>query len=547
MRILAVIPARGGSKGIPRKNMRLIGGSPLISYSINNAVKSAYITDVVVTTDSDEILDYASTYPICTIRRSGYLAEDSVTLDPVVYNAVEIVEKEQGAAFDVVVTLQPTSPLLKVETLDAAIESFLEEGFDTSISAVNRPHLAWTVAADGVTKIPAYKERLNRQQLPPNYLEAGAFVIAKRAFVTENSRIGDSVGVYEISEDEAVDIDTPSDWILSQALLNKKKIAFRLDGYKELGLGHVYRGLTLAYELTGHDIVFVCDKAHRPGIEKVQSCFMPVVEVDGDEDFFEWLDSSRCDVVVVDQLDTSAEYITEIKKRAPRVVSFEDLGPGAYLADATVNALYEDEGLPHTFHCGEKFVCLRDEFCVTPASEFSEKVQNVFVMFGGSDPLNLTERVVRMAQGINSNEVKFHFDVVLGPAYHGADFDERALDEVGVTLHRDLQRVSSLMSRSDIAFTSQGRSVYELCKMAVPSIVIAQNEREQKHSFAEIKNGFINLGLGTKISDHDIKRTFEWLVSASTIRRQMHEVMKEKDLGKGIARVVSLILGGYDE
>lgn len=547
MKILAVIPARGGSKGIPRKNMRLIGGKPLISYSIENALKSSHITDVVVTTDSDEILDYACTYSIDTIRRSGHLAEDSVTLDPVVFNAVEIIEREKGVQFDVVVTLQPTSPLLKSKTLDAAIENFLKEGFDTSISAVNRPHLAWTVADDGVTKIPAYKERLNRQLLPPNYLEAGAFVIAKRSSVSENSRIGNKVGVYEISEDEAVDIDTPSDWILSQTLLGKKKIAFRLDGFKELGLGHIYRGLTLAYELTGHDIVFVCDKAHRPGIEKLRSCFMPVIEIEGENGFLEWLDGAQCDVVVVDQLDTSADYVSEIKKRVSRVVSFEDLGPGAYLADATINALYEDEGLPHNFHCGEKFVCLRDEFHVTPASEFHETVQNVFVMFGGSDPLNLTERVVKMAQRVNSDENRYHFDVVLGPAYHGAIFDAVSLEKNGITLHRDLQRVSSLMSRSDIAFTSQGRSVYELCKMAVPSIVIAQNEREQKHSFAEIKNGFINLGLGTKVSDHDIERTFEWLVSSSSIRLQMHEVMKKKDLGKGITRVIGLILGGYDE
>lgn len=547
MKILAVIPARGGSKGIPRKNMRLLNGRPLISYAIDNALSSSYIDEVVVSTDSEEIISYASSRKVKTIERSNELAADSITLDPVIYDAINKIEKLENTCFDAVVTLQPTSPLLRTSSLDKALEEFMRKQLDTLISVTNKPHLSWTLAEDGITKVPAYKERLNRQQLPPNYLETGAFVISRRAVVSQNSRIGEKVGVFELEERESVDIDSSVDWAVSEALLKRKKIAFRLDGYKELGLGHVYRGLTLAYELTNHDVVFVCKAEHEEGIKKLTDSFMKVVTIDSELDFFDWLKKSNCDVVVVDTLDTSSEYISTLKALVKRVVSFEDLGQGAYLTDATINALYEDQGLPTNFYCGEKYVCLRDEFVISRPSVFHDEVKNVFAMFGGSDPLNLTQRIVDLGKRINSKELVFHFDIVLGPAYSAQIIDEKELSNFGIKIYRDVKRVSDLMGNADIAFTSQGRSVYELCQMAVPSIVIAQNRREQRHSFAEIKNGFINIGLGTKVSDEDIERTFNWLVSSNSIRRQMHDVMKTKNLQKGIGRVIDLILGDHYE
>ena len=143
MRILAIIPARGGSKGIPLKNIRMMNGRPLISYAIANAKKSKYITDIFVTTDSKEIADVAHYYGADIIERSEELSADLVTLDPVVYHAKIQAEKKCLCTFDYVVTMQPTSPLLTVSTLDHAIEYTVDRGYDTVISVVNRPHLSW--------------------------------------------------------------------------------------------------------------------------------------------------------------------------------------------------------------------------------------------------------------------------------------------------------------------------------------------------------------------------------------------------------------------
>ena len=196
MRILAVIPARAGSKGIPNKNIRTVNGHPMIYYAIHNAMQSEYITDVAVSTDSYEVKIIAEQMGVRCHWRKPELCEDSVALDAVIYDAVMGDKK----SYDYIVTMQPTSPTLLTATLDAAIKYTIENHLDTVISAINKPHLSWR--EEGGKKVPNYSERLNRQYLPANYMETGAFVISKRDVVTEHTRIGENLDVYEIYEKE---------------------------------------------------------------------------------------------------------------------------------------------------------------------------------------------------------------------------------------------------------------------------------------------------------------------------------------------------------
>ena len=136
MKILAIIPARAGSKGIPNKNIRIIGGKPLIYYSINNAIKSSLITDIIVTTDSEAVRIIAKQMKVGCKWRDAALCGDAVTLDGVIEDAIP-----QGEKWDYIVTMQPTSPTLQVETLDEAIRYAIDNDLDTVISAINAPHL----------------------------------------------------------------------------------------------------------------------------------------------------------------------------------------------------------------------------------------------------------------------------------------------------------------------------------------------------------------------------------------------------------------------
>ena len=538
MKVLAIIPARGGSKGIPRKNMRLMNGKPLIAYAIENALACPQIDSVVVSSDSDEILSFSRQYSgiVCLDRKTN-LAADAITLDPVIYDAVVRAEEINGSPYDVVVTLQPTSPLLTKATLCNALQFFLEGPLDSAISVVNSPHLSWR-KDESEKVIPSYVKRLNRQQLPPNYLETGAFLITKREFVSNDSRLGKEVGVFEVPSEESVDIDTKEDWVVCESLLSRKKVVFRVDGYKELGLGHVYRSLTLAYELIEHDVIFLCNKEHRDGIERLKQSFMPVVEIEDDRELLSWLEYNNADIFINDCLDTSSDYVSAVKKHVGRFVSFEDLGEGARLADAVVNAIYENAPTHTNVFTGKRYVCLRDEFLVAKPSDYSDRVNRVLVMFGGTDPLNLTARIYELAK---QSSGEYEFDFVLGPGYD--DENIVSLQNKRINVHKNVLRVTDYMVNADIAFSSQGRTTFELASMGIPTIVLAQNKREQLHSFAQMDNGFINLGLGSEVSDDDILATFRWLASARSIRKEMRRLMLENDLKNGINRVKRIILG----
>lgn len=541
MSAIAIIPARGGSKGIPRKNMRLMHGKPLIAYAIENALASKNIDAVAVTSDSDEILDFASRYEgVICINRDGVLASDEVTLDPVIHDALVKSEDQLGERFDLVVTLQPTSPLLQCSTIDAGIEAFAESGKDALISVTNDPHLTWGIAEDGAA-VPNYEKRVNRQQLPPSYKETGGMVVSRRECVTPESRLGDSIHVYEVPVEESVDIDTRDDWAMCESMLSRRRIVFRVDGYKSRGLGHVFRALALAYALTEHDVLFVCNGANREGVDKLKAAHMNVVELECDESFIDWAQANHPDIIVHDLLDTDADYMARLKGATDRLVTFEDLGSGASEADAVINAIYEgDSSLPRAF-MGKDYVCLRDEFLTNSPAPFSSEVQRILVTFGGTDPLGLTERLYAIAQQINTDGVQFEFDFILGPGYSGPSLQD--VDAEGIQVHANIARMSDHMRAAQLAVSSQGRTTFELASMGVPTIVLAQNEREQLHTFAQMDNGFINLGLGSRVSDEDILSTILWLSKASSVRQEMHDLMLASDLRKGIYRVKRIILG----
>ncbi len=520
--------------------MRLMSGKPLISYAIQNALACDRIDAVVVSSDSEEVLSYAGRFEgVMALDRQSSLAEDAVTLDPVIYDALCRAEQELETRFDVVVTLQPTSPLLSVETLGAALRSFADSEIDSLISVVNAPHLSWK--PDGERVVPEYAVRLNRQQLPPRYLETGAFLISRRECVTQTSRIGDAVSVFEIPEAEAADIDTVQDWVMCESALSRKRVVFRVDGHRELGLGHIYRALTLAYAMTEHDVMFICDRRFREGIEKLRSANMRIAEVEGDDGVIAWLRENVVDVLVNDTLDTDSGFIQEAKRLADRVVTFEDLGEGSRFADAVVNAIYEKAPVRENAYVGKSYVALRDEFQTAVPKLFSDRVERVLVMFGGTDPLDLSSRLYQVARAYNADGVRVWFDFILGPGYSGDGIETST--ECGICVTRDAMRVTDYMAKADLAFSSQGRTTFELASMGVPTVVLAQNEREQLHSFAQMDNGFINLGLGSEVTDEDIAATLDWIVNAPSVRREMNRLMLANDLKAGVERVKEIILG----
>ena len=156
-----------------------------------------------MTSEDKEILEYGSNFPVYLRERPAELAGDEVTLDPVVYDAYKFIEDKTGIGFDVVITLQPTSPLLKPDTIDSAVLQLLKENVDSVISVADDTHLMW--AKKGDKYLPLYSERKNRQWLPNVYKETGAFLITRADSISCSTRLGKIIA-YPIAEDEGVDM-----------------------------------------------------------------------------------------------------------------------------------------------------------------------------------------------------------------------------------------------------------------------------------------------------------------------------------------------------
>ncbi len=222
MEILALIPARGGSKSVPRKNIIKLGGKPMIAWAIEVALKSKYITRVVVTTDCPEIAKVAKEYGAeVPFLRPVEISGDKALDVEFHQHALTWLSENEGYHPDFVVNLRPTPPARKVETVNAAIEHFMKHPEADSLRSIHlaseSPFKMWRIGDDGFMKsiasIEGVKEPYNqpRQNLPLVYWQDGYVDITKPdVILRKNSTTGDKIVPFEIHE-PAVDIDYPED------------------------------------------------------------------------------------------------------------------------------------------------------------------------------------------------------------------------------------------------------------------------------------------------------------------------------------------------
>ena len=530
MKILAVIPARAGSKGIPNKNIRIVGGHPLVYYSIKNALSSTLISDVIVSTDSEDVRIIATQMGTNVKWRDVKLCGDEVTLDAVIADAIPAEEN-----WDYIVTMQPTSPTLRVETLDTAIQYTIDHGLDTVISAINSPHLSWK-EKDG-KKVPNYTKRLNRQYLPPCYMETGAFVISRASVITPETRIGTNIDIYEVSEDESQDIDTFEDLRSVAAILDKQKVAIYVNGNNKRGIGHIYRALELADEFyVKPDIYYDTNQTDPKVFGQTTHHLIPINSI---SELFERCKVNHYTLFINDILTTSIDYMIGLKSVLPnaKIINFEDDGEGIIKADLVFNALFHETDFPQV-RAGEKYYISGKAFMFYNPIYVKEKVKRVFISFGGADPQNYSDRLLKM---IAKKEYRnYEFVVVLGRAKNNVDALMEFNKYGNIEVLYDIANMPELMSSCDIGITSRGRTGYELAMLGIPSISMAQNQREEKHGFVCNENGFSYIGLNP--ADEIIESNLKMYLSLSKESRQhFQDKLLSHDLRGGRKRVMSLI------
>lgn len=542
-KILVVIPARAGSKGIPRKNIRLLGDKPLISYAINIAKASEYVDDVVVSTEDTDIALIAEKFGASIVRRSPDLAGDRIPIDPVVFDATVQKEKQAFDEYDIVITILPTAPLLKTETLDKAIEKFKSFDIDTVISVVDDRHLSWGYNESENRYYPRYSERLNSEYLPPEYKETGSFFATRRGFLTPNSRMGNNIDLVEISAEESINITSYEDWWVAENYLNKKRIAIIVNDDDETGNNNISRCITMASKLLSNELLFLLDESYQLGIDIIKGLNFPFKVYDGQDELFKFLKHFNPQIVINDISDTSKEYVTCQKALGYFVINFEDLGLGTEEADVVFDALGEHDGGFGNIYSGHKFYILKDEFYYQPTKMVYPEVGDVLITFGANDSNNLTEKVL---EAVLASGYAGRIDVILGLGYpNESELMEKYEMQNNVQIYSNIKNASDFMLRADIVFTSAGRTMYDVCSVGTPCICICQNGREQTHSFGSPNNGFINMGLGENLSVDEITNQFRLVWQDFELRQDMSQLMKNIDLKHGFANIWSVVEQKY--
>lgn len=237
--ILAVVPARGGSKRVPRKNIRLMAGKPLIYYMIHAALTSTRITHVALSSEDEEILRAGADIgknnkKFTLIKRPKKYATDKAPTLPVVQHALTEMEKKTGIVFDYVVLLQPNSPLIETHDVDAAIDMLIKKKADSVVSVyqVNsfHPVKMKVIQKDGslAQAVPSMPETIfRRQDLSTVYKRnGGIYAVTRDLVVTGNFTLGFFCGPktypYIMPSESSVDIDEPVDFLLAEILIKER-------------------------------------------------------------------------------------------------------------------------------------------------------------------------------------------------------------------------------------------------------------------------------------------------------------------------------------
>ncbi len=224
---LAVIPARGGSKRIPRKNLILLAGKPLIAYTVEAATSSRKLSRSIVSTDDDEIASVAKQFGAeVPFLRPAELAQDKSAVLDTINHALSHFER-QGDRINAVVLLQPTSPFRTGKHIDEAIDLFESSGADTVTAVCNareHPYYAWTVENGRLQPFFSLEKQMTaRQDLPPAVMENGSIYVLKRSLLKSGTLYGEKIFPFFMGRDASLDIDTTEELSIAEYLLLRRR------------------------------------------------------------------------------------------------------------------------------------------------------------------------------------------------------------------------------------------------------------------------------------------------------------------------------------
>ncbi|RZD38765.1 MAG: acylneuraminate cytidylyltransferase [Thaumarchaeota archaeon] len=224
MKILSIIPVRGGSKGIPMKNIVKLNGKPLLDYTVNASLQSKKITKTIVSTDNQKIANHALKLGAEVIHRPKKLSGDKTAIEPVMIQVLDTLRKKQNFIPDLIVLLQNTSPLRNSKHIDESIQLLLKNKCDSVFSAFKSHCFLWQKISNNCKPINySPKKRPNRQEMNEQFIENGAlFIFTYNSFLKNACRISGKIGIYEMPEELSYQIDSKHDLNLIKSIMENR-------------------------------------------------------------------------------------------------------------------------------------------------------------------------------------------------------------------------------------------------------------------------------------------------------------------------------------
>ncbi len=548
-RVLAVVPARGGSDRIPYLNVKRLGDRPLLAHTLDAARASTVVDRVVVSTDDERVAQIAREWGAeVPFLRPATLAADIPSLMPVIAHALRALE-EQGEQADVVVVLQATTPFREAAAIDQAVARLLEGGYDSVMSVTEDRTLNWR--DEGGRLVPLFAREGRRDEQPPLYKENGAVVALRRAVVFGSTRFGERIGYLVLDKRAAFTVHDLDDFWMAERLQRQPRILFRVDGGPVMGMGHVYRSLAIADALRGMsqaDVAFLMSADHDRGIVTV-SRHGYAVRVAGDgrlETYLEHIRDYAPHILINDLPVLEDRWLRALSHIGASTINLvdtlDDLERTEHYAQVIVSVMNQDRETPEGFYGGPAYAILRSHF-QDRRKELRDEARLVLLSFGGGDPQGLTLLAARALAPLADT---LELVAVAGPAFaYRNEFEALAatLPRRVPLIHEAGGHIAELMLEADVVVCSGGMSVYEIAALGTPGLVLAQNAREDARMRVFARHGTIEyLGLGTEVDEARLREALGALLRDPERRRAMSTRGRALVDGLGAARAAEVVL-----
>jgi len=517
--------------------VKKLGGITLVERSINTAKSIVSSDRIFVVTDSEEIS------LICERQRVNFYKNPLLKLKTKEFlqHLKYFLKKKIVPVFEQIILLWPYTPLLSREDVINAFEVFKNSGKDLLVSIRRLNGVIYSgIPVDNEAFISGESDR-------DWFIQARSILIISTAEKTLFSRLARLTTVPFELDSNCIEIRSYQDWWICEKLLARKRIIFNVIGNKEVGMGHIFRCLAVAHEISAHEIVFVCDVKSDVAIKHLSS-YNYRLEVVEEEKLAERIVSLRPDLVVNDTLDTERNFILRLKSFGIKTVSFEDLGSGAEETDLTINDLYDQEQHPllqGNIEWGPQNFFLRDEFNNAKIHKtFARKVKAILLAFGGTDSNNLTFKIFKKIYPYCVKNGIFVY-VVSGSGYQYIEEFQRYLATLKPGNFEFVfctGIMSKIMEKVQLGISSNGRTVYELGHMGIPGIVVSHHERENLHRFSSFENGFVNIGVfKSPETEEHVAVELRKLVEDDKLRTLLFHNTQKHDFSMNKTKVVEKI------